>query len=689
MNEIRVLDPATIDKIAAGEVVERPASIVKELVENAIDAGADEITVEIEEGGIALIRVTDNGCGMEKDQIPRAFLRHATSKIDSAEDLSHLTSLGFRGEALSSIAAVAKVEVRTKTPEAPVGIRYEIAGGVPGETEEIGAKDGTTFFIRHLFYNTPARRKFLKTAMTEAGHIGDLMTRMALSHPKIAFRFINGGQTRLQTSGNGSIKDIIYHIYGREIASNLMEVCQEAGGMRIEGYIGKPLISRGNRNYETYFINHRYIKNGILSKAIEDAYKDFTMQHKYPFVVLHLAVDTQKVDVNVHPSKMEVRFSSHQEVYGTVFEALSKTLHEKELIPQVELETPPVGYPSRKQQPDKQEKRDTGSVAFAGFPSETEANGDAEKNDPKPSALAGGMPNASLPEKGGQKDLEYFLGKMRERVESYHRQNSAAEVGMLDQIFRPDAQVDRIREQVRYGREPSKSEEAETAEIAEKRETAGESPGKGTEEQLDFFGENLLKRETKAGYRLIGQAFDTYWMVEFQEQLYIIDQHAAHERVLYEQTMRQLKTRETCSQMIAPPIILTLDMQEAQVLESHLGQFEKVGFEIESFGQNSFAVRGVPANLSGIAKKELLLQMLDGLADEMERKISPELLEEKIASMSCKAAVKGHDRLSFQEADALMDQLLTLENPYHCPHGRPTLIAMSKRELEKKFKRIV
>lgn len=770
MNMIKVLDPITIDKIAAGEVVERPASIVKELVENAIDANATQITVEIEEGGIALIRITDNGCGMAKEDIPRAFLRHATSKIDSAEDLSHLESLGFRGEALSSIAAVAKVEVRTKRAEDAIGFRYEIAGGSPKEVEEIGAKDGTTFFIRHLFYNTPARRKFLKTAMTEGAHIADLMTRMALSHPDIAFLFINGGQTRLQTSGNGSVKDIIYHVYGREVASNLMEVRESSGGISIEGYIGKPLISRGNRNYETYFINHRYIKNGILSKAIEDAYKGFTMQHKYPFVALHLEVDSEKVDVNVHPSKMEVRFGNHQEIYKAVFEAISGALHRQELIPHVELE----------EKANRQSRENPG-----------EASGRWE-----------------APQKKEEKNLDYFMGKMRERVESYHRRNSAAEVEVLDQIFRPDIQTDRIREQVRYGKssgnaEPLKEgaeprategikpeavgganprEEAErnaeaswgvetnrsiatnhSTEVSRSAEAvwnqgtnrnpegsqnpeAGQNievdrsveagriveanrnpeinrsaevsrsmggyqsteanrsegtalrekmPGNrqelpaGKEEQLNLFEENLLKREIRAEYRLIGQAFDTYWLVEFQEQLYIIDQHAAHERVLYEQTMERLQTHSVCSQIIAPPMILTLDMKEAHILESHLEQFEKVGFEIEPFGQNSFAVRSVPANLSKVAKKDLLLQILDGLADDMERKVAPEIIEEKIASMSCKAAVKGHDRMSFPEVEALMDQLLTLKNPYHCPHGRPTLITMSKRELEKKFKRIV
>ena len=327
MSKIQVLDQVTIDKIAAGEVVERPASVVKELVENAIDAKAAAVTVEVKEGGISFMRIADNGCGIDREDVPGAFLRHSTSKIRNAEDLEHISSLGFRGEALSSIAAVSQVELITKTPEDSFGTRYMISGGKEEGLEDIGAPDGTTFLVRQLFYNVPARRKFLKTAMTEAGHVSDLMTRMALSHPHISFQFINNGQSKLHTSGNGNLRDVIYHIYGREIAANLINVTYEKNGIRITGYIGAPLISRGNRNFETYFINGRYVKSSIIYKAIEDAYKDFTMQHKYPFTVLHIEVVGEDVDVNVHPTKMEVRFHNQQMVYNRIYEAVDQALH--------------------------------------------------------------------------------------------------------------------------------------------------------------------------------------------------------------------------------------------------------------------------------------------------------------------------------------------------------------------------
>lgn len=622
MSKIQVLDQITIDKIAAGEVIERPASVVKELAENAIDAGATAVTVEIKEGGISFMRVADNGCGIDKEDVRAAFLRHSTSKIRSVDDLVHIASLGFRGEALSSIAAVSQVEVMTKTKEDTFGTRYRISGGKEEGLEEDAAPDGTTFLVRQLFYNTPARRKFLKTAMTEASHVGDLMTRLALSHPEISFRFINNGQVKLHTSGNGNLRDVIYHVYGREIAANLLKADFEKGGIHITGFLGKPLISRGNRNFENYFINGRYIRSNIIAKAIEDAYKDFTMQHKYPFVVLYVDIDGEHVDVNVHPTKMEIRFNNQQEVYDVIYEAIDRGLHEKELIPQVTLD----------------------SVSNAEV-----------KTEDKPAKTA-------APE---ERNLDYFMNEMRKRVHSYHEQNSAAEVKDKNSVFKPEIQADRIKEAVSYA--------------------VQKKPAK----QLDFFEEKLLGAEARSEHKIIGQVFDTYWLVEYHDNLYIIDQHAAHERVLYEKTLRGMQTREFTSQMISPPIILNLTMQEAELLRTYMDQFTRIGFEFEEFGQESYAVRAVPDNLFSIAKKELLLEMLDSLSDEISRNASSTLIDEKIASMSCKAAVKGNMRLSAAEVDTLIGELLTLENPYHCPHGRPTIIAMSKRELEKKFKRIV
>ena len=725
MNKIQVLDTVTIDKIAAGEVIERPASVVKELAENAIDAGATAVVVEITDGGTSLIRIADNGCGIERDEAPSAFLRHSTSKIRTVDDLVHIGSLGFRGEALSSIAAVSQVELITKTREQEFGTRYRINGGKEVDLEDTGAREGTTFLIQQLFYNVPARRKFLKTPMTEASHVGDLMTRLALSHPEISFQFINNGQSRLHTSGNGNLKDVIYHVYGREIASNLLRAEWEAPGMKITGFLGKPVISRGNRNFENYFINGRYVKNNIVSKAIEDAYKDFSMQHKYPFVVLHMEIDGEKVDVNVHPAKMELRFHNQQEVYNQVYAAVNQGLHAEELIPHVELEVPDVSCVgncgNEENRRDNRGKRDSrssidncksdgngvkkdGSVLpFEGL---ARNNGifESQKATPDQSSRAVEVDNQEtlsdnpVQEKAAksplpppsERNLDYFMEKMKERVKAYHSQRSCAEVMDKGGIFKPEIQADRIREAAVYGKNLQISEKTEAslsqAEEGLKKENIGQ-----TEEprQLNLFEEKLLTREAKDEYHLIGQVFETYWLVEYRDNLYIIDQHAAHERVLYERTLKSMKSREFTSQMISPPIILDLSMQEAELLRQYMDQFTRIGFEFEEFGQESFAVRAVPDNLFSIAKKDLLLQMLDSLSDEISRNLSPELVDEKVASMSCKAAVKGNMRLSAAEVDTLIGELLTLENPYHCPHGRPTIIAMSRRELEKKFKRIV
>jgi DNA mismatch repair protein MutL len=629
MANIQVLDQITIDKIAAGEVIERPASIVKELVENAIDAGASAVTVEIKEGGISFIRITDNGCGIPREEVPLAFLRHSTSKIRTVEDLSTVASLGFRGEALSSIAAISQVELITKTRDCVLGTRYLIEGGKEKKIEDAGAKDGTTFLIHQMFYNTPARRKFLKTAMTEASHVNELMIRLALSHPEVSFEFINNGQSKLHTSGNGRLKDVIYQVFGREVTQNLLEVDEAIPGLKVTGYIGKPLISRGNRNYENYYINGRYVKSNFIAKAIEDAYKDFTMQHKYPFTVLHFVMDGNDLDVNVHPTKMELRFSRQQDVYNFVYMAVKNALSERELIPRVELpEAKPVPTPVKE-----------------------------------------------------ERNLDYFMKKMQERVTSYHNQQSQAEVKDIYAVHRETQQVDRIREAANYRKE---QENKLKPDASKTEETVQKKP-----EQLNLFEEKLLSKESVVEHKIIGQLFDTYWLVEFHDQLYIIDQHAAHERVLYEKTLQGMKTREFTSQYLSPPIILNLSMQEEEVLKEHLDTFANIGFEIEAFGGDSYAVRAIPDNLFGIAKKELLIEMLDSLVEGISSSIAPDMIAEKVASMSCKAAVKGNSRLSYKEVEELIKELLKLDNPYHCPHGRPTIIAMTKQELEKKFKRIV
>lgn len=568
MPQIQVLDQITIDKIAAGEVIERPASIVKELVENSIDAKAASVTVEIQDGGISLIRVTDNGSGIEREDIRNAFLRHSTSKIRKVEDLAHIASLGFRGEALSSISAVTRTELITKTKEDTFGTRYVIEGGVEQSLEDAGAPDGTTFLVRQLFYNVPARRKFLKTPMTEAGHVQDLLMRLALSHPEVAFTFINNGQTKMRTSGNGKLKDVIYSIYGREAAANLIELDYSMDGLVMKGYLGKPVITRGNRNFENYFVNGRYVKNAMLSKAIEDAYKDFLMQHKFPFVVIHFQVDGEKIDVNVHPTKMEMRFQRQQDVYNIVYEGVHRTLLEPELIPQVEAPAPKVISQPKSESP------------FLLKP----------KTAPQPM-------EKKPEEKEEPHDEAYFMKKMKERVLSYHQRNSSAEVAKKEQIFRPQAQAERIKDALARAKEVEKQPQKQAEEQPELiRETPVYETKPVTEEkaeQLNLFEEHLLKREKKAEYKLIGQVFETYWLVEFENSLYIIDQHAAHERVLYERTLKEMKNREFTAQYLSPPIILSLSMQEAQVLNENMDRFTRIGFEIEPFGGEEYAVRAI------------------------------------------------------------------------------------------------
>ncbi len=658
MPNITVLDQNTINKIAAGEVIERPASVVKELLENAIDAKATAVTVEIKEGGTTFIRVTDNGCGIPKEEVPLAFLRHSTSKIKSVEDLFTVSSLGFRGEALASIAAVSQVELITKTSIGLTGTRYQIDGGEERSLEEIGAPEGTTFIARNLFYNTPARKKFLKTPMTEGAHVSDLVEKLALSHPEISIRFIQNNQNKLHTSGNHNLKDIVYTVFGREIASNLLEVSVKKPEVSIDGYIGKPVIARGNRNYENYFINGRYIKSSIICRAIEEAYKPFMMQHKYPFTMLHFTIEPEMLDVNVHPTKMELRFRDGDMVYHMVYQAVASALAHKELIPEVELE---------------KNKEDNLQNLIG------------KRHDPAPEPFEKRRLMAMQQQAAAEEQKELppvFTEGFQKRL--IPQPSSAA----MDAVKEPDDLLENwlkpsapVLPQTSVTSQPSES--LEPLQNPESSSATEEKP-----KQLDLFDGKLLEPKARSLHKLIGQLFDTYWLVEFNEQLYIIDQHAAHEKVLYEKTMATLKTREYTSQLVNPPIILTLNRNEEVLLNQHLKYFTEMGFEIEPFGGREYAVRGVPANLFSIAKKELLIEMIDGLSEEGSVS-SPDIIYERVASMSCKAAVKGGNRLSFAEANELIDQLLGLENPYACPHGRPTIISMSKYELEKKFKRIV
>ena len=667
MPNINILDESTVNQIAAGEVIERPASVVKELLENAIDAKATAITVEIKDGGISFIRVTDNGCGIPKDQISLAFLRHATSKIRSVEDLITVSSLGFRGEALASIAAVCQVELITKTSDSLTGSRYQIEGGTEKSLEEVGAPEGTTFIARNLFYNTPARKKFLKTAATEGGHVADLVEKIAMSHPDISIRFIHNNQNRLHTSGNNNIKDIIYTIFGREVAGNLLPVDAVGEAVKITGYVGKPVIARSSRNFENYFINGRYIKSGIVAKAIEEAYKPFMMQHKFPFVLLHFAIEPEFLDVNVHPTKMELRFRDGEGIYTMIRDTISQALSHKELIPRV-------------------------SFSFGKEEKETRADfarKDAESPEPFEQKRMGlyqqtlrqltSMPEDSFLREGQRRDQagERRLNPLRSELVSAEREKEKE----------PQKETQEAPPISEEARGETAAAEQPAADYSAPDHPAPEIP-KEAPVQMELFDGRFLDKRAREHHRLIGQLFDTYWLVEYQEQLFIIDQHAAHEKILFERTMESLKKRDFGTQMLNPPLILTLGMGEELLMKKYMNYFNDMGFEIEHFGGREYAVRGVPANLPSIGRTDLFLEMLDGLSEDTQAE-KPDLIYEKVASMSCKAAVKGNHAMSFAEADALIDQLLGMENPYACPHGRPTIVSMSKYDLEKKFKLIV
>ena len=640
MPQIKLLDQQTIDKIAAGEVVERPSSVVKELVENAIDAKATAITVEIKEGGVSFIRITDNGCGIEKDQIPLAFLRHSTSKIKHIEDLFHISSLGFRGEALSSIAAVAQVELITKTYGDLTGIRYVIEGSKEIASEEVGAPEGTTFLVKNLFFNTPVRRKFLKSAQTEGGYIADLMERMALSHPEVSFKFINNGQTKLHTSGNGNKKDLVYHVYGRDITSSLIQIDEKTELFEVTGFIGKPNVSRGNRNYENYFINGRYIKSALLSKAIEEGYKGFMMQHQYPFCVLYIQLNSELIDVNVHPTKMELRFTQNETIYNSLYQIVRNALTHREFIPQV-----PVT--------EEKKQRDTvPEVKTAPEPFEVRRLNDVRKAISLDSPYERKYPD-HLRENTNYQNTPF--------------QNTSVSATRIFEKLAKDKEVF------------AKTKQSVMAAPKETQKTVYE------QQQLDTA---FLTADARKQHKIIGQLFDTYWLVEYEDKLFIIDQHAAHEKVLYEKTMEKLKEKSFTSQAVSPPIILTLNNEETEMLEKYKKELNSFGYEIEPFGGKEYAITAIPAEFSDVDMKSMFIEMLDDFAN-IGGAQAPVMLMEKVASMSCKAAVKGHDRLSTQEASHLIDTLLTLENPYQCPHGRPTIIAMSKFEIEKKFKRIV
>lgn len=630
---IEVLDKATIDKIAAGEVVERPASVMKELLENAIDAGSTAVTAEIRDGGISMLRVTDNGGGIPQEQIRTAFLRHATSKIRKAEDLFQVQSLGFRGEALSSIAAVAQVECISRTPDSLTGCRIRIEGGEEKDFEEIGAPSGTTIVVRNLFFHTPARAKFLKSPLTEANYVSHAVEELALSHPDISFKYMVNGQTRLFTSGNGNIREIAWQVYGRDLAKEMLPVEDTSELMTIRGFVGSPSAARGNRSMENYFVNGRYVRNRILNKAIEDAYHGFLMQHRFPFTLLYLDIDSEKVDVNVHPTKMEVRLSGQEEIYHQLCLAIQNALMHREIIPEV--------------LPGRERQRAAAKVPLPAAPEPFETA--RRKEQPfRPAQAPSPM--------------------VREGGNAWHSAPPASAATAEPQAHAPAADT---------APQPPVSAEAVPQKVEDK----------AVPQQQSLFEDRILSEQARRMFRLIGQVFGTYWMIEYRDDLLLIDQHAAHEKVMYERMMKAFREKKIMSQMLCPAVILHPSREESELLAQHLDSFQELGFDIEDFGSNAYKISAVPSNLYAADAQALFLEILGGLADGPAA--DRHLLTEKIASMSCKAAVKGDHVMSAAEANALIDELLTLEDPYHCPHGRPVIVRMSRYELDRKFRRIV
>lgn len=674
---IKVLDQATINKIAAGEVVERPSSVVKELVENAIDAGATAVTVEIKDGGLSFIRITDNGAGIEKAEVPTAFIRHATSKIMTIEDLLSVSSLGFRGEALASIAAVAQVELITKTAHALTGLRYEIHGSKEIASEEIGAPTGTTIIVRNLFYNVPARKKFLKTPMTEGGYITDLITRLALSRPDISFKYIINGNNKITTSGNGKLQDVIYHIYGKDVSSNLLPIKRQVDEFKVEGYIGKAFVSKGNRSFEHYFINERSIRNVVVTKAIEEAYKSFVMIHKFPFTALHFTLDSTKLDVNVHPAKMESKYADGERLFQFVKDSVRQALLQEEMIPDVSLrsakEEKAIVIEQQRQLnanvPEPFEKK-----ARAIRYQQESARKDVADN--RKTAVTAVPESVTVPQPVTAPESvivpqpvtvpESVTISQPVTVPETTVKSASPALETVQEIDRKQPEIiSPIEEHM----------EAVTPEISSK------------PEQLSMPLEQFISEEARKSHRLIGQVFKTYWIVEYDSKMFIMDQHAAHEKVMFERLMRQMSEKNVISQQLLPPKVVHLDSAEHALVISHMDLFEQTGFDLEDFGDDSIVIRAMPDDIMGVDPQSLFDALLNALSADTGR-LQIDFFVEKLSGMACKAAIKGNTEISFQEADALIDELLTLDNPYNCPHGRPTMISLTKTELERKFKRI-
>ena len=688
---IKVLDQSTINKIAAGEVVERPSSVVKELVENAIDAGATAVTVEIKEGGMSLIRITDNGQGIEKDEVPTAFVRHATSKIMTIEDLLSVSSLGFRGEALASIAAVSQVECITKTAHALTGIRYEIHGSREIAREEIGAPAGTTIIVRNLFYNVPARKKFLKTPMTEGSYVTELITRLSLSHPEVSFKYIINGSNKIATSGNGKLQDVIYHIYGRDVSSNLLAVKRSTGDFAVEGYVGKAYVSKGNRSFEHYFVNGRYIRSNIVTKAIEEAYKSFVMIHKFPFTALHFTLDSTKLDVNVHPTKMEFKYADGEQLFSFVKDSVRQVLLQQEMIQDVSLRT----AKEERAITIERQRKDTLHVPEP-FEKEARAARYQQAVMKKQAELSETRAAEQISQATDLHKTADTVLKTTDSISKIKEEHNGYSSLSIKQLS--DNSSENMTNQQK-ALETDHMEERKTPDLTppasdeEDLPTAGMTlPGAQDgidikNEQLSMPVEQFLSKEARKSHRLIGQVFKTYWMIEYDNKLYIVDQHAAHEKVMFEHFMKQMSQKNVISQQLLPPKVIHLDNVEHTLVMDKMDLFKETGFDLEDFGDDSIVIRSMPDDIMGVEPQNLFDALLNSLAEDTGT-ISLDFFVEKLSTMACKAAIKGNSEISFREADALIDELLSLDNPYNCPHGRPTMISLTKTELERKFKRI-
>ena len=700
--KIHLLSQECINQIAAGEVVERPGSIVKELVENALDAKATAISIEIKGGGISFLRVSDNGEGIFSEDMERAFLPHATSKIQNPKDLEEILSFGFRGEALASIASVAKVECISKRQEDFLAHRILVEGGSFSPVEEVGGMDGTSILVRDLFYNVPARKKFLLSESTEASRVEEMVEKLALANPGISFHFVKDGKSRFQTLGGGKLSDVVFGIYGKSFAKDSLEIKESyypssltgLATLHIEGLLGKPSLTRSNRQYEIFFVNGRFVRDSLLSRALEDAYKPFLMQHKFPFAIVFLHLSPNLVDVNVHPQKLEVRFQNREKIYQALFDCVSKTLSKADLIDhsplslfQKEKEEKSMAFlsPSSQLWEKKEEKKENKND----IPEEAVRS---DQND-KQSAEQISTIKEQEKEKAEAVNQRYPIGEASENAleNASEKAPFRIEVPELNQQKAETREEKLIYEEFDLTKgirlEEEKASEKEENTVPREEQLFSESEDLPSAEQESLFSPSFFSEEGEREFRLIGQVFQTYWLIEFQKELFIMDQHAAHEKVNFEKMRKNYLKKPGISQGILPKTMV-FSAKEEELYEKTKDYFTHLGYRIRKEEEKRYALEGIPADFPSLDAEMLFHEILDALAEEGNLS-EAESVYDKIASMACKASVKGNQLLSFKEAEALVQKLFTLENPYACPHGRPTIVAFKKQDLEKMFKRIV